>query len=272
MKVTREELQSTIAQLEGSNDQLKASNEEVTAANEELQSANEELETSKEELQSLNEELNTINARLEDKVEELEGVNNDLLNLLESTAIATVFLDKELKVKRYTPASTRLFSLIPSDLTRPIADILRRFEDETLFGDAARVLADLTPLAKEVQAEDGRWYIRRMAYAIALRTTGSRDRHHLCGCLRYQENRGGAARSAPAGRMAGQDAGGEPQPGRARVGRRIHALCQPRGLANARLAMAGRPPRSRAVAGHGHPGRGRGETHRGGRGARREAF
>ena len=171
LKVTREELQSTIAQLEGSNDQLKASNEEVTAANEELQSANEELETSKEELQSLNEELNTINARLEDKVEELEGVNNDLLNLLESTAIATVFLDKELKVKRYTPASTRLFSLIPSDLTRPIADILRRFEDETLFGDAARVLADLTPLAKEVQAEDGRWYIRRIT---PYRTTDDR--------------------------------------------------------------------------------------------------
>jgi two-component system CheB/CheR fusion protein len=171
LKVTREELQSTIAQLEGSNDQLKASNEEVTAANEELQSANEELETSKEELQSLNEELNTINARLEDKVEELEGVNNDLLNLLESTAIATVFLDKELKVKRYTPASTRLFSLIPTDLARPIADILRRFEDETLFGDAARVLADLTPLAKEVRAEDGRWYIRRIT---PYRTTDDR--------------------------------------------------------------------------------------------------
>jgi PAS domain S-box-containing protein len=162
LKITREELQSTIAQLEGFNDQLKASNEEVTASNEELQSANEELETSKEELQSLNEELNTINARLQDKVEELEGVNNDLLNLLESTAIATVFLDRELKVKRYTPASTRLFSLIPSDLGRPIADILRRFDDETLFGDAARVLADLAPLSKEVRSEDGRWYIRRI--------------------------------------------------------------------------------------------------------------
>ena len=82
-----------------------------------------------------------------------------------------MFLDKELKVKRYTPASTRLFSLIPSDLTRPIADILRRFEDETLFSDAARVLADLTPLAKEVQAEDGRWYIRRIT---PYRTTDDR--------------------------------------------------------------------------------------------------
>jgi PAS domain-containing protein len=162
LKVTREELQSTIEQMEGANDQLKASNEEVTAANEELQSANEELETSKEELQSVNEELNTINVRLQDKVEELEGLNNDLQNLLESSAIATVFLDKELKVKRFTPASTRLFSLIPTDLSRPLADILRRFDDEALLGDAARVLADLAPLAKEVQADDGRWYIRRI--------------------------------------------------------------------------------------------------------------
>ncbi len=162
LKVTREELQSTITQLEGSNDQSKASSEEVMAANEELQSANEELETSKEELQSLNEELNTINARLQDKVEELEGLNDDLSNLLESTAIATVFLDKELKVKRFTPASTRLFSLIPTDLARPIADILRRFDDEALLGDAARVLAALAPLSKEVRADDGRWYIRRI--------------------------------------------------------------------------------------------------------------
>jgi two-component system, chemotaxis family, CheB/CheR fusion protein len=162
LKVTREELQSTIEQLESSNDQLKASNEEVTASNEELQSANEELETSKEELQSLNEELNTINARLHEKVGELEGTNNDVLNLLSSTAIATVFLDKELRVKRFTPASTRLLSLIPSDLGRPVADVLRRFEDEMLLDDARRVLTELTPLAREVQADDGRWYFRRI--------------------------------------------------------------------------------------------------------------
>ncbi len=162
LKITREELQSTIEQLENSNDELKASNEEVTAANEELQSANEELETSKEELQSLNEELNTINVRLHEKVDELEGVNNDVVNLLSSTSIATVFLDRELKVKRYTPASTRLMSLIPTDTGRHIADILLRFSDETLLDDARLVLADLTPLSREVQADDGRWYIRRI--------------------------------------------------------------------------------------------------------------
>ena len=84
------------------------------------------------------------------------------LNLLSSTNIATVFLDKELRVRRYTPAITRLLSLIPSDVGRPIADVLRRFSDEALLDDARRVLADLTPLSKEVQADDGRWYIRRI--------------------------------------------------------------------------------------------------------------
>jgi PAS domain S-box-containing protein len=162
LKIIREELQSTIEQLESSNDQLKASNEEVTAANEELQSANEELETSKEELQSLNEELNTVNGRLQEKVEELESANNDLMNLLSSTHIATMFLDKDLKVKRYTPAITRLFGLIPSDAGRPAATILRRFTDEPLFDDAAQVLGDLTSIAREVQADDGSWYIRRI--------------------------------------------------------------------------------------------------------------
>ncbi len=160
LKITREELQSTIEQLEHSNDELKASNEEVTAANEELQSANEELETSKEELQSLNEELNTINIRLQEKVEELEGVNNDVVNLLSSTNIATVFLDKDLRVKRYTPAITRLLSLIPSDTGRHIGDVLRKFSDDMLLDDSRRVLACLTPLSAEVQADDGRWYIR----------------------------------------------------------------------------------------------------------------
>jgi PAS domain S-box-containing protein len=162
LKLTREELQSTIEQLEASNDQLKASNEEVTAANEELQSASEEMEASKEELQSLNEELNTINVRLHEKMEELESTSNDILNLLSSTNIAMVFLDKELKVRRHTPASTNLFSLIPSDAGRPIEEILRRFRDEALLDEARRVLTSLSPLAQEVQGEDGRWYIRRI--------------------------------------------------------------------------------------------------------------
>ncbi len=162
LKITQEELQGTIEQLESSNEELKASNEEAIASNEEMQSANEELETSKEELQSLNEELNTVNARLHEKVEELENTNNDVVNLLGSTNIATIFLDRDFKVMRYTPAITRLLSLIPSDVGRPIMDITRKFGDEALLSDARRVLADLAPAAKEVRAEDGRWYIRRI--------------------------------------------------------------------------------------------------------------
>jgi two-component system CheB/CheR fusion protein len=102
------------------------------------------------------------NIRLQEKVRELEAAHNDVANLLASTHIATVFLDKELRVKRYTPAMTLLLRLVPADVGRPMADILRRFRDEALLGDAARVLADLTPLSKEVQTEDGRWYIRRI--------------------------------------------------------------------------------------------------------------
>ena len=137
LRVTREELQSTIEQLEGSNEELKASNEETTAANEELQSANEELETSKEELQSLNEELNTVNNRLQERADELERSNNDLVNFQTSSNIGTVFLDRELKVRRYTPAVTALLSLIETDIGRPIGDVVRKFKDDALISDAA---------------------------------------------------------------------------------------------------------------------------------------
>ena len=100
---------------------------------------NEELETSKEELQSLNEELATLNSQLEDKVRELEEINNDLGNLLVSTDIATLFLDRRFHIRRYTPAATRLLSLLPSDIGRAITDITRRFEDVTLLDDARKV-------------------------------------------------------------------------------------------------------------------------------------
>ena len=162
LKITREELSSTIEQLEQSNEHLKASNEEVTAANEELQSANEELETSKEELQSVNEELNAVNTRLQEKVVELEQAGNDVANLLASGNIATVFLDKELKVRRFTQAVTGLLSLVETDMGRPLADIHRKVRDDALLADARRVLVDLAPATAEVQAEDGAWYNRRI--------------------------------------------------------------------------------------------------------------
>ena len=156
LQATRDDLQSTIEEMESSNEELKAANEEVMSVNEELQSTNEELETSKEELQSLNEELSTVNNQLEDKLGELEHTNDDLTNLLSSTDIATIFLDTEFRIKRFTPATSRLFNLIATDVGRPISDISGNVRDDDLLADARTVLERLTPLEKEVEAEDGK--------------------------------------------------------------------------------------------------------------------
>ncbi len=162
LRATKEELQTTIGEAESSNEELKASNEEVMSMNEELQSANEELETSKEELQSLNEELTTVNNQLQEKVHELESANNDITNLLNCTDIATVFLDLECRIKRFTPAATQLFNFVGSDLGRPLGDITARFIDPDLLTDAQLVLRQLNPHEKEVPIPDGGWCSRRI--------------------------------------------------------------------------------------------------------------
>lgn len=146
---------------EATNEELKASNEEVTSINEELQSTNEELETSKEELQSLNEELITVNQQLQGKVLELEGLTNDLDNLLSSTDIAVVFLDRQLQVRRFTPAVRDLLELIPADIGRPLAHLAQKFKDGDLIGEAAQVLSKLAPMESEVVSDSGRYYLRR---------------------------------------------------------------------------------------------------------------
>lgn len=152
---TRDDLQHTI-------EDVRAANEELMSVNEEFQSSNEELETSKEELQSLNEELTTANAQLEGKIGELEAANNDLDNLLTSTNVATLFLDTQLRVRRFTPAATRLFDLAPADIGRPIANVVQHFTDPTLLSDAAAVRhRPITPKT-EVQTRDGRWYVRQV--------------------------------------------------------------------------------------------------------------
>ncbi len=155
LKTTKEDLQQFI-------EDLRAANEELMSVNEELQSSNEELETSKEELQSLNEELTTANLQLESKIQELEATNNDLDNLLTSTNIATLFLDTKLHIRQFTPAATKLFTLIPSDIGRPISDIAQRFTDPSLLADAAAVLRHPSSPKREVQAQDGRWYVRQV--------------------------------------------------------------------------------------------------------------
>ena len=164
LQATRNDLQSSIEELETSNEELKVANEEIMSVNEELQSTNEELETSKEELQSLNEELTTVNSQLEENLRDLESTNDDLDNLWRSTHIATIFLDRDFRIKRFTPASTRLFNLIPSDLGRVFSDISPKFDDAELLTDARTVLEHLAPLEKEVRAdtEDDGWYLRRI--------------------------------------------------------------------------------------------------------------
>jgi len=162
LKTAREDLRSAVQELESSNQETKVVNEEVMSVNEELRCSNEELETAKEELQSLNEELNTVNAQLEGKVSELERTTNDLDNLLTSTNIATIFLDTSFRVRRFTPAATRLFSLVPTDVDRPIVDIAQRCEDPELLRDAEVVLTSLTAVSKEVRDEGGRPYVRQV--------------------------------------------------------------------------------------------------------------
>lgn len=162
LQVTRADLESTIQELEGSNEALLTANEEITTINEKLQSTNEELETSKEELQSLNEELSTVNVQLQEKIEELEATGNDLTNLLNSTAIPTVFLDAERRIRRFTPAAVKYFTLIAGDVGRPITDISRRFDDMHLLPGIDMVLQSLVPAEAQVKGGDDSILIRRI--------------------------------------------------------------------------------------------------------------
>jgi two-component system CheB/CheR fusion protein len=140
LRATQENLQSTVRQLKISNEELRASHEETMSINEELQSMNEELESSKEELQSVNEELNTVNTQLQSKIGELEVANTDLRNLLASNEVATLCLDRSLRIKWFTPAAHRLFNLLPSDIGRPVADLSLTAADSTLIENSKSVL------------------------------------------------------------------------------------------------------------------------------------
>jgi len=166
LRATRERLQTTTEELESSNEELKSANEELSSMNEELQSANEELETSKEELQSINEELQTVNAELNARVEELSRANSDIANLLESTQIATVFLDRGLTIKSFTPAAKDLFRLVESDTGRPIGHVRARFHSDTVQEDAERVMRTLSTIERQIEGTDNdqRYIMRMMPY------------------------------------------------------------------------------------------------------------
>jgi len=166
LRATRERLQATIEELESTNEELKSSNEEYQSLNEELQSANEELETSREELQSVNEELTTVNGELAHRVQELTRATSDLKNFLESTQIATVFLDNDLRVMNFTPAITQVLHLVETDTGRPIAHIKARIPIEELYDDIRRVLRTLASVERELSAPDSgtRYIVRILPY------------------------------------------------------------------------------------------------------------
>ncbi len=162
LDVARTDLSAAIHDLETSGEEHRAVNEEALSVNEEYQSANEELLTSKEELQSLNEELTALNGQLQETLERQRTTSNDLQNVLYSTDVATLFLDTDLKIRFFTPATKALFNLIPGDIGRPLADLHALSVDPMLTEDARAVLHDRQANECEVSAPDDIWFMRRI--------------------------------------------------------------------------------------------------------------
>ncbi len=165
LRQAHEDLQLARDEMQSSQEELKSTNEELQSMNEELQSTNEELTTSKEEMQSMNEELQTVNHELQAKVDELSRVSNDMKNLLNSTDIATLFLDDALLVRRFTPETAKIIKLIPGDVGRPITDIVTTLDHPQLAEDTRKVLKTQVLVEKQVSTRDNRWFtVRIMPY------------------------------------------------------------------------------------------------------------
>lgn len=162
LKSSNEELQSSNEELQSTNEELTTSKGELQSVNEELQSTNEELSTSKEELQSLNDQLRTVNAKLNAEVEGFTQEHDDMANLLNSTEIATVFLDSGMKLRRFTTHATKLFKLIPADVGRPLSDIVTDLDYPQLKEDALEVHRTLVFHEQQASTTDGRWYRARI--------------------------------------------------------------------------------------------------------------
>jgi two-component system CheB/CheR fusion protein len=171
LQITRESQQTTVEELESSNEELKSTNEEMQSSNEELQSTNEELESSKEELQSLNEELQTVNAELQSKVEELSAAHDDMRNLLNSTEVATIFVDNNMRIRRFTPEATKIVNLIQTDIGRPLEHVVSNLEYGGMISDLNEVLMNLTPKKVEVRTANKKWFSMRI---MPYRTTDNR--------------------------------------------------------------------------------------------------
>lgn len=157
-----DELRTTREEMQASQEELKSYNEEMQSTNEELQSTNEELTTSREEMQSLNEELQSVNAEQQSKMDQLERINDDMRNLLNSTEIVTIFLDKDLCVRRFTPGASKIFKLIPGDVGRPLSDLASALLYPEMSEQAEEVLRTLAFSEKQVCTADGHWYMVRI--------------------------------------------------------------------------------------------------------------
>lgn len=165
LKQSNEQLQYSREEMQNSQEELKSINEELQSTNEELQSTNEELTTSKEEMQSLNEELQTVNAELQSKLSDFEQANNDMKNLLNSTEIATLFLDKELNIRRFTDSVTKIYKLRGTDTGRPFTDLVTDLQYPDMGIHAKQVIKNLTPVQNTIATNDGRWFsVRIMPY------------------------------------------------------------------------------------------------------------
>ncbi|WP_250501218.1 CheR family methyltransferase [Caballeronia sp. GAWG1-5s-s] len=198
LQQSREQLATIIEQYETSVEELRASNEELQAINEELRSTSEELESSKEELQSVNEELTTANAELQARIEDTAKANDDLHNIIESSEIATVFVDKEIRIKRFTPNATAIFNLIDTDIGRSLFHITHSLRYPTLADDVRQSFQSLRLTEREIQSETGRWYLMRL---LPYRTADDHidgavitliditDRHHAEEAARANEQR-----------------------------------------------------------------------------------
>ncbi|GAB4563441.1 MAG: chemotaxis protein CheB [Rhizobacter sp.] len=162
---TREELQALREESKASHEELQATNEELQSTNEELQSTNEELTSSKEEMQSMNEELQSVNGELQSKLNDLAVAQSDMKNLLNSTQIATLFLDNDLNVRRFTEQARKVFRLRESDVGRPLSDLTTSLAYPELHDDARETLRTLVPTEKQIATTDGRWFsVRIMPY------------------------------------------------------------------------------------------------------------
>jgi len=162
LRRAREQLEHAGEARDHTVEELQAANEELRSVNEEQKAAGEELETSREEIQSINEELITINQEHQNTIEEVKRTNADLQNLIESTEIGTIFLDRELRVRRFTPSAAALFNFAPADVGRPLAHITHRLRYPELVDDARQVLASRERREREVESDDGTWFIVRI--------------------------------------------------------------------------------------------------------------